>query len=66
MCLSTVYQLQNGEKKKLCEYVRNVDIKEDGYVFTDVMGIQTAVSGTIQSMDLVKNEIVLDTHSCGV
>ena len=60
MCLSTVYQIQNGEKKKLCEYVRNVEIKEGGYVFTDVMGIQTAVSGSLRSIDLVKNEIVLD------
>lgn len=60
MCLSTLYEVIDGERKKLGEYISNVVRRDGEYVFTDVMGEEISLKGTIRSLDLVKNEITIE------
>ncbi len=62
MCLSTVYvyKVNNAEKTKLCEYISKVEERGGEYVFTDIMGEETAVRAKLRAIDLVKNEILLE------
>ena len=55
MCLSTVY---NTAQQVLCKNVAFTE--QDGrLVFTDIMGIPTAVTGSIQKIDLMDNIIIV-------
>lgn len=56
MCLSTVY---NTVQQVLCKNVASVTEKDGQLVFTDIMGIPTAVAGSIQKIDLMDNVIVV-------
>ena len=60
MCLSTVYEVINGDEKKLCEYISGVQVDNDNITLTDIMGTQTVVKGHIASVDLVKNTILIE------
>ena len=60
MCLSTVYKIRDGEKEKVCEYVSSVKSSDGEFVFTDVMGEEKLVPGKLRSVDLVKNEIIIE------
>ena len=60
MCLSTVYEEINGERSKVCEYVSSVSAGDAGFVLTDIMGREITVRGTLKSLDLIKNEIVIE------
>lgn len=60
MCLSTVYEEINGVQNKICEYVSGIQ-NENGYIkLTDIMGREVVVSGTLKSLDFVKNVIVIE------
>jgi predicted RNA-binding protein len=60
MCLSTVYELGTaGIKRVLCEYTSTITVAGDTITMTDLMGKELRVTGTLQSVDLVKNTIVL-------
>lgn len=54
MCLSTVYD-QN--KQVLCKNVAAVTQKDGRLIFTDIMGIPVAVTGSIEKIDLMDNFI---------
>lgn len=54
MCLSTVYD-QN--KNILCKNVAAVTQKDGKLIFTDIMGIPVAVTGSIERIDLMDNFI---------
>ncbi|MBQ4370621.1 MAG: CooT family nickel-binding protein [Oscillospiraceae bacterium] len=60
MCLSTVYEECAGERKKLCEYVSGVSADGDNITMTDIMGVKTVVRGSIRSLDLVNNVIIVE------
>ena len=60
MCLSTLYGIKNNKREKLGEYISNVNARDGEYVFTDVMGNEFSLRGIIRSMDLVRNEIVME------
>ena len=60
MCLSTVYKADGSEKIKLAEYVSGVRAEGDRITLTDIMGIETVVFGTLKSVDLVANQIVIE------
>ena len=60
MCLSTVYLVKEGTREKLCEYVSNVKASGGEVEFTDVMGQIVKATGTITSMDFIKNEILIE------
>lgn len=57
MCLSTVYTLRGNEKSEVCKNVASMKIKGDTLVFSDILGVPTAVVGTIESIDLMENMI---------
>ncbi|MDR0877572.1 MAG: CooT family nickel-binding protein [Treponema sp.] len=61
MCLSTAYALgeKDGAKNMLCEYVSNIKILGDTITLTDLMGREVVVSGSLESVDLVKNAITI-------
>ena len=60
MCLSTVYKADGSERTKLAEYVSSVRSEGDKITLTDIMGLETVVFGAMKSVDLVKNEIVIE------
>ena len=60
MCLSTVYKADGSERTKLAEYVSTVRSEGDKITLTDIMGAETVIFGAMKSVDLVKNEIVIE------
>ena len=60
MCLSDVYVLENGAKRLLYKNVASVKQKEDTLVFSDILGIPKEVKGTIASVDLLDNIIIIN------
>ena len=60
MCLSTVYKADGSERTMLAEYVSDVRTEGDRITLTDIMGVETVVFGTLKSVDLVKNQIVIE------
>ena len=60
MCLSTVYKADGSERVKLAEYVSGVRAEGDKITLTDIMGLETVVYGTLKSVDLVQNQIVIE------
>jgi predicted RNA-binding protein len=60
MCLSTAWELdENGGRIKVCEYVSVVKVFGDTVTLTDLMGNEITVTGILQSVDLVKNDILI-------
>jgi predicted RNA-binding protein len=60
MCLSTAWEIdENGVRVKVCEYVSTVAVSGDTVTLTDLMGNEVAVTGILQSVDLVKNDILI-------
>jgi predicted RNA-binding protein len=58
MCLSTAWELgERGGKRMLCEYVSSISVGGDTITLTDLMGRETIVSGSLESVDLIKNAI---------
>lgn len=56
MCLSTVY---NTQKKVLSKNVAAVTVENGQLVFSDILGRKVAVSGIIEKIDLMENEILV-------
>ena len=59
MCLSTVYTMHDDEKQLLCKNVAAVKTDGDKLIFTDIMGIATVVTATIERIDLMDNFIYI-------
>ena len=59
MCLSTVIKLENGNEEPILSQVSNAEVGDNKVTFTDIMGIETEVEGTITSVDLVENKIYI-------
>ena len=60
MCLSSVYELSEGGKTLLCKNVTRVKLSDEGVELFDLMGARRVVAGTVSSIDLVENEILLE------
>ncbi|MCF0142009.1 MAG: CooT family nickel-binding protein [Parasporobacterium sp.] len=60
MCLSTVYIKKGAEREKVAEYISGVKAEGSEVTLTDVMGVETTITGFIKSMDFVKNEIIVE------
>ena len=60
MCLSTLYGVRNDKREKLGEYISNVTMRDGEYVFTDVLGNELTFKGRINSLDLIRNEIIIE------
>ena len=59
MCLSTVYKVIGTDETPVCQYVSSVDIHGDELHFTDIMGGETVLNGSIEKIDLVNNAIIV-------
>ncbi len=60
MCLSTVYEENHGQRRKVCEYVSGVVTDGDAVTLTNLMGEEITVYGALKSMDFIKNIIVIE------
>ena len=56
MCLSTVY---NEKQEVLAKNVACVTTQDDKLIFSDILGRTVAVTGTIEKIDLMENEICI-------
>ncbi|MDO5445554.1 MAG: CooT family nickel-binding protein [Eubacteriales bacterium] len=63
MCLSTVY---NEKREVLTKNVAAVTSENGRLVFSDILGRKVTVSGTIEKIDLMENEILVheEKKSC--
>ena len=60
MCLSTAYRLvPDGEDEKILEYISEMKVEGDKITFTDIMGREVEVTGTVRSMDFVGSKIMI-------
>ena len=57
LCLSTVYTLRGNDKQEICKNVAAMKKEGDQLIFTDILGVPTAVTGTIEKIDLMDNLI---------
>ena len=60
MCLSTVYEIGPEGREKVCEYVSAVRAEDGRVILVDIMGAETVLRGSIRSLDLVNNEILVE------
>ena len=60
MCLSKVFQIVGGEEKQVCEYVSNLRLVDDKIILTDIMGLETVITGKVTGVDLVGNRITVE------
>ena len=61
MCLSTAYEVGNGSDKFICDRVTNVSVEGNNVKLLTLLGIETVVTGELQSVDLEKNVIKIAT-----
>ncbi|MDR1217346.1 MAG: CooT family nickel-binding protein [Oscillospiraceae bacterium] len=57
MCLSSVYEVKDGGETLVCEHVSGLTSGSGSVTLTDIMGVETVVTGAVTSVDLVKNII---------
>ena len=57
MCLSNVFLVSDDSEELVCEYASSVDVSGNEIRLTDVIGQEITVTGTILSVDLIKNQI---------
>ena len=62
MCLSAVYEVNDVDERLVCEYVTAILVKNGSIVLTDLMGEEMEIKGAIESIDLIKNIIKIDTR----
>lgn len=60
MCLSDAYELKDGERNLVCTRVCGVSADGDSVTLTDLLGIRTVVPGTLKSVDLMSNVILIE------
>lgn len=60
MCLSDAYELKDGEQNLVCSRVAGVASDGETVTLTDLMGIRTVVAGTLKSVDLMRNVILIE------
>ena len=63
MCLSTAYEIVDGEPHEVCTMVSGAREEDGRVVLTDLMGAETSVEGRIQSIDLLENKIFVAAAS---
>ncbi len=66
MCLSTVYEVRDGERIFLCKNCAEIGEVNGQLVMTDIMGIQTRVFGEIEKIDLMENYILINRYDFDV
>ena len=62
MCLSTVYEIRDGERVLLAKNVAELGEVNGQLVMSDIMGITTKVFGEIERIDLMENVILINRY----
>ena len=61
MCLSTVYSGEHPDPDMvILEYVTNIDVDGNKICLYDIAGEKKEIIGTIHSIDLVRNAILIN------
>jgi predicted RNA-binding protein len=59
MCLSDAFELVGEEKRPLMSYVSGISVEDGKVTLTDMLGARKTVSGTLKSVDLTRNVILI-------
>ena len=59
MCLSDVFELVGEEKRPLMSYVSGISVEDGKVTLTDMLGARKTVSGTLKSVGLTRNVILI-------
>ena len=62
MCLSAAYEVKNGIDTLICDKVTNVAVEGKDVVLTNLLGINTVVTGALKSIDLNRNVIKIEVQ----
>ncbi len=60
MCLSAAYQVKNGIDSLIIDKVTNVSVEGDDVILTNLLGMNTVVTGILRSIDLNRNIIRIE------
>ena len=59
MCLSVVYKNEVNDQNLLARNIADVKIENGEIILTDLMGVRTVLSGSLERVDLMENYIVV-------
>ena len=62
MCLSNIYRA--SDKKLLMDNTAKIEVKDGVVILRDLFGQVLKVTGSIASVDLENNEVILQTENC--
>ena len=60
MCLSDAYELLGGERRPLMSYVSGISVEDSVITLTDMLGARKIIPGTLRSVDLTHNVILIE------
>lgn len=60
MCLSDAYEVIGGERKPLMNYVSGISVENNTITLTDMLGARKIVTGSLKSVDLTRNVILIE------
>lgn len=60
MCLSTAYQVVGGSEKLIADKITNLSVEGESVTLTTLLGTRTVVEGTLKSIDLNRNIILIE------
>ncbi len=59
MCLSVVYKNEVNDQNLLARNIADVKIENGEIILTDLMGVRTVLSGSLERVDLMENYIIV-------
>lgn len=59
MCLAAAYKNQQKPENLICKFVSNIGFNDGKIVLTDILGENIELEGTLSTVDLVKNIVVI-------
>ncbi|NCB73249.1 MAG: CooT family nickel-binding protein [Clostridia bacterium] len=62
MCLSTAYEVGNGDDKFIADRITNIEVEGNTVRLTTLLGTQTVVEGVLKSIDLNRNVILIASN----
>ena len=60
MCLSDAYELIGGERKPIMNYVSGISVENGKITLIDMLGARKVVTGSLKSVDLTSNVILIE------
>ncbi len=60
MCLSDAYEVTGGERRPLMSYVSGISVENNTITLTDMLGARKIISGSLKSVDLTHNIILIE------